>query len=77
MTLNRAITLICLILGAIVAIYAKANEQQNNLVLIAGIVLLMIGVYRISKNISSKQVIEDESPSLSPQSRETEQENEV
>ena len=38
----------------IVAVYAKAGAEQNVYILIAGIVLLMLGVYRISKNIPSK-----------------------
>ncbi len=35
--------------------YAKAGEQQNQYILISGIVVLMIGVYRISKTIPSKR----------------------
>ncbi len=45
---------ILIILGAVVAMYAKAEEQQNQYILIAGIVVLMIGVYRIAKTIPSK-----------------------
>jgi len=37
-----------------VAFYAQAEEQQNTYILIAGIVLLMLGVYRISRNVPSK-----------------------
>lgn len=40
--------------GAIVAMYAKAGKSQNQIILIAGIVILMIGVYRIAKTIPSK-----------------------
>lgn len=46
---------IIIILGAIVAIYAKFNTEQNQYILIGGIVLLMIGIYRISKTIPSKK----------------------
>jgi len=49
-TLNYSL----IILGAIVAIYAQAEEQQDTFVLIGGIVLLMIGIYRISRNIGDK-----------------------
>ncbi|WP_274475553.1 hypothetical protein [Mangrovimonas aestuarii] len=45
--------------GAVVAIYAQAGEKQNQIVLIVGIVLLMIGVYRISSTIPSKSDKED------------------
>ncbi|GAA4975321.1 hypothetical protein [Algibacter aquimarinus] len=43
-----------ILVGAIVAIYSKAGEDQNQYILIGGIVLLMVGVYRISKTIPSK-----------------------
>ena len=46
---------ILIIVGAVVAIYAKPGVEQNQLILIGGIVLLMIGVYRISKTIPSKR----------------------
>ncbi|MFI1771491.1 hypothetical protein [Thalassobellus citreus] len=39
--------------------YAKTGLEQNQYVLIGGIVLLMIGVYRISKTIPSKNTDED------------------
>lgn len=51
---------IFIVIGAFVAIYAKAGAQQNQLVLILGIVLLMIGVYRISKTIPSRKDDEDD-----------------
>ncbi|NJX15632.1 hypothetical protein [Tamlana crocina] len=50
---------ILIIVGAFVAIYAKAGANQNQFVLILGIVLLMIGVYRISKTIPSRKKDED------------------
>lgn len=45
---------ILIILGAVVAMYAKAEASQNQYILIGGIVLLMIGIYRVSRNIPSK-----------------------
>lgn len=48
-----------IILGAFVAMYAKASEEQNQYVLIGGIVILMLGIYRISRNIPSKRTEED------------------
>ena len=54
MNFSRLINVILIILGAIVAVYAKAGAEQNVYILIAGIVLLMLGVYRISRNIPSK-----------------------
>jgi putative Mn2+ efflux pump MntP len=54
MNLPRFISVLLIVFGAIVAVYAKAGAEQNVYILIAGIVLLMLGVYRISKNIPSK-----------------------
>ena len=54
MNRSRIISIICLVVGGCVAIYAQAEEQQNTYLLIGGIVLLMIGVYSISRNIPSK-----------------------
>lgn len=44
-----------IVVGAIVAMYAKVGADQNQFILIGGIVVLMIGVYRISKTIPSKR----------------------
>lgn len=54
MSTSRALNLLLIIIGGIVAIYANAGMDQNQYVLIGGIVMLMTGVYRISKNIQSK-----------------------
>ena len=43
-----------IILGAAVAMYSKSGVEQNEYVLIGGIVILMIGIYRISRNIPSR-----------------------
>ncbi len=54
MNFSRLFNVLLIVLGAIVAVYAKAGAEQNVYILIAGIVLLMLGVYRISRNIPSK-----------------------
>lgn len=46
---------ILILIGAIVAVYSKAGAKQNQYILIGGIIILMIGIYRISKTIPSKQ----------------------
>ncbi|WP_372754586.1 hypothetical protein [Mariniflexile sp.] len=51
---------IFIILGAAVAIYANADTEQNQYILIGGIVLLMLGIYRISKTIPSRNDESDE-----------------
>lgn len=50
---------ILIIVGAFIAMYAKNDEDQNQYLLIVGIVLLMIGIYRISKTIPSRHDDED------------------
>ncbi|WP_166961402.1 hypothetical protein [Yeosuana marina] len=50
---------ILIILGSVVAISAKSGTEQNEYILIGGIALLMIGIYRISKTIPSKQDADD------------------
>ncbi|SHH49182.1 hypothetical protein [Winogradskyella jejuensis] len=54
MNLSKLINIICIILGGVIAIYAQAEAQQNTYILIGGIVLLMFGIYRISRNVPSK-----------------------
>lgn len=50
---------ILIIIGAFVAMYAKTGTDQNQYILIVGIVLLMVGIYRISRNIPSRQIEEE------------------
>lgn len=54
MNISRLINFICIVVGGIVALYAQAEEQQNTYLLIGGIVFLMFGIYRTSRNIPSK-----------------------
>ena len=54
MNISRTINFISIIAGGIVAIYAQAQEKQNMYLLMGGIVLLMFGIYRTSRNIPSK-----------------------
>lgn len=56
---SRTINLILIVIGGIIAIYAEPGEGQNTYILLAGVMLLMIGLYRLSKGISSKKYNED------------------
>ena len=60
MTVSRIINFICIVAGGIVAIYAQAQEKQNLYLLMGGLVLLMLGIYRTSRNIPSKYYNQDE-----------------
>lgn len=50
---------ILIILGAVIAMYSKAGTEQNQYILIGGIMVLMIGIYRISRHIPSKNADDD------------------
>lgn len=50
----KYINYILILLGAFIAMYAKAGAEQNQALLVIGIVMLMLGIYRVSKTIPSK-----------------------
>jgi len=54
MNLSRIINIICIVIGGVIAIYAQAEQEQNVYLLVGGIVLLMFGIYRTSRNVPSK-----------------------
>jgi C4-dicarboxylate transporter len=54
MSISKLINLVCILAGAVIAIYILAAEKQNTYLLIGGIALLMFGIYRTSRNIPSK-----------------------
>ncbi|MEO6348295.1 MAG: hypothetical protein ABIO60_10350 [Aquaticitalea sp.] len=55
MNVSRTISFLFIVIGGIIAIYAQSGTNQNQYVLVVGIFVLMMGVYRISRNIPSKQ----------------------
>lgn len=64
MNISRLISVLFIIVGGFIAVYAKAGADQNQYVLIAGIMILMIGVYRISRRIPSKNDQEEPSDNI-------------
>ncbi len=54
MTISRLINAFSIVIGGSIALYVQAQEEQNIVVLMIGIVLLMFGIYRTSRNIPSK-----------------------
>lgn len=54
MNLSRIINIICIVIGGAVSIFANVDENENTYLLIGGIVLLMFGLYRISRNTPSR-----------------------
>lgn len=55
---------ILILIGAVVAMYAKVGQDQNQAVLIGGIIILMIGVYRIARTIPSKHTEDNKEDNL-------------
>ena len=56
----KYINYLLIIIGALITVYIKIEDHQYLLVL--GIVMLMYGVYKISKTVPSKQDREGDSP---------------
>ena len=54
MNKNRIVNVILILTGGLIALYAQAEENQNVYILIGGIVMLMTGLYRLSRGISAK-----------------------
>ncbi|MDX1277156.1 hypothetical protein [Oceanihabitans sediminis] len=59
MVFNKYINFLLIIIGSVIAIYAQAEEEQNTIILVVGIVILMFGLFRISSTIPSKKEKED------------------
>ncbi len=57
--MRNKINYILIIVGALIAFYAKVDKQQNEYLLIGGMVILMLGIYRIARNIPSKSDRDD------------------
>jgi hypothetical protein len=66
MDIGRFINVILILTGGLIALYAQAEENQNVYILIGGIVMLMTGLYRLSRGISSKRM-EDDNESIDNQ----------
>lgn len=61
MNISRIINFICIVFGGLIAFYVQAEQEQNTFILMGGIVLLMFGIYRTSRNIPSKHDKDEES----------------
>jgi len=61
MSNSRILNFILILIGGIIALFAESGEDQNVYVLLGGIMLLMIGLYRLSRRIPSKSINEDTS----------------
>jgi disulfide bond formation protein DsbB len=57
--MSRIVNIVLILTGGLIALYAQAEENQNVYILIGGIVMLMTGLYRLSRGISSRQMDDD------------------
>lgn len=64
--MSRIVNIVLILTGGLIALYAQAEENQNVYILIGGIVMLMTGLYRLSRGISSKRM-EDDNESIDNQ----------
>ena len=55
MNISRILNFLMIVIGCIIAIYAKSDASQNQYLLIIGIMLLMLGLYRLSRGISDRK----------------------
>jgi len=53
---SRTFNFILILVGGIIALYAKAEEQQELYILLIGIMILMFGLYRLSRGISDRKM---------------------
>ena len=53
--MSRIVNIVLILTGGLIALYAQAEDNQNVYILIGGIVMLMTGLYRLSRGISSKK----------------------
>lgn len=60
MNISKNINYILIAVGGFVALYAQNQEEQNQMIMIGGLVVMMIGIYRISKRIPSKNDSDDD-----------------
>ena len=57
--MSRIINIVLIVIGGAVAIYAEAGEDQNLYILIGGLFVLMIGLFRLSRQIPDKKHDDD------------------
>jgi sulfite exporter TauE/SafE len=58
---SRTFNFILILVGGLIALYADAEEQQEVYILLIGIMILMFGLYRLSRGISNKTEDNNES----------------
>ena len=57
---SRTFNFALILVGGIISIYANAEDQQELYLLLIGVMILMFGLYRVSRGISAKRENSDE-----------------
>ena len=61
---SRRFNFILILVGGMIALYANAEEQQEMYILLIGIMILMFGLYRLSRGISNRHENSEEITNL-------------
>ena len=61
---SRTFNFILILVGGIIALYANSEERQELYILLIGIMILMFGLYRLSRGISSKHENTEENTNI-------------
>ena len=61
---SRTFNFILILVGGIIALYANSEEKQELYILLIGVMILMFGLYRLSRGISSKPENKEEFTNL-------------
>jgi len=62
--MKAKINYLLILLGGIIAIYGQSGENTNEYLLICGMVLLILGIYRVSRTIPSRFDSDDDTNDL-------------
>lgn len=57
---SKKINFLLIFIGGIIALYANGSEQQELYILLIGIMILMFGLYRLSRGISDIKINQDQ-----------------
>lgn len=61
---SRKFNFILILFGGIIALYANVEEDQELYILLIGIMILMFGLYRLSRGISDRKLNSDETSNI-------------
>ncbi|MBN4057933.1 hypothetical protein JYT34_00650 [Olleya sp. AH-315-K02] len=61
---SRTFNFVLILVGGLIALYADAEKQQEVFILLIGIMILMFGLYRLSRGISDRKINPEDSTNL-------------